>query len=160
MYFKFKQYFKAYIQTICKSLTTNAGPNIKEQSAQPDNSTVAAQPAQQPLPFSFPPMTSRPHLSYTPISSSSPFPLPFRRVCAWPRLHSRPMGRPHHPTGPDAEPLRAHTRLGKPPRGKDPFALRSHTTRGSAGHRGAATSPNPPQRPILWRRCILALAPP
>jgi hypothetical protein len=55
---------------------------------------------------------------------------------------------------------RACARLGKPPRGKDPLCHQSHATRGSAGHRGAATSPSPPARPILVHRGIFALAPP
>jgi hypothetical protein len=39
------------------------------------------------------------------------------------------MGRPHRPAGPDAEPLRTRTRLGKPPREKDPSAPGTTTSR-------------------------------
>jgi hypothetical protein len=51
------------------------------------------------------------------------------------------MGWPHRPASPDDELLRARACLGNPPRGKDPFALRSHANRGSDGHRRAATLP-------------------
>jgi hypothetical protein len=50
---------------------------------------------------------------------------------AAPRPRARLMGRPHHPAGPDAEPMRACS-FRESSRGKDPAALRSHADRGFA----------------------------
>jgi hypothetical protein len=92
-------------------------------------------------------LTSQPHWSVTLILFPHLFPFP-RRV--------RRMGLPHRPAGPDAEPMRVRARLGKPPRGKDPFALRNHSNRGFAGHRSAATSP---LRPRVQSPCVTASLP-
>jgi hypothetical protein len=50
---------------------------------------------------------------------------------AAPRPRARLMGRPHHPAGPDAEPMRACS-FRESSRGKDLAALRSHADRGFA----------------------------
>jgi hypothetical protein len=69
------------------------------------------------------PPVSRP---YPPFPHLYPFPR--QCVCTRPRPCVRLMGQPHRPAGPDAEPQCRRTRLGKPPRGKDPSALGTTTS--------------------------------